>query len=125
MKCLLALLYVLFYCVFVTFPCGVLGQVWCLIVSIPDLCPLYFKILKTNLCLEHLNLFSLFLVRACPGGLLVFIKHFSLMPEKVSNILIKAVSLDKLSILVYTLGRRQSKMPILSMNIDQKLLQSF
>ena len=21
-----------------TFPCGVLGQVWCLIVSIPDLC---------------------------------------------------------------------------------------
>ena len=35
---LLALLYVLFYCVFVTFPCGVLGQVWYLIVSIPDLC---------------------------------------------------------------------------------------
>ena len=25
-------------CEFVTFPCGVLGQVWCLIVSIPDLC---------------------------------------------------------------------------------------
>ena len=25
---LLALLYVLFYCIFVTFPCGVLGQVW-------------------------------------------------------------------------------------------------
>ena len=32
---LLALLCVMFYCVFVTFPCGVLGQVWCLIVSIP------------------------------------------------------------------------------------------
>ena len=32
------------YCVFVTYPCGVLGQVWCLIVSIPDLCLLsYFK----------------------------------------------------------------------------------
>ena len=28
---------------FVTFPCGVLGQVWYLIVSIPDICPLpYF-----------------------------------------------------------------------------------
>ena len=35
---LLALLFAMFYCVFVTFPCGVLGQVWCLIVSIFDLC---------------------------------------------------------------------------------------
>ena len=26
-----------FNCVFVTFPCGILGQVWYLIVSIPDL----------------------------------------------------------------------------------------
>ena len=34
----LALLYVIFYCVFVTFPCHVLGQVWYLIVLIPDLC---------------------------------------------------------------------------------------
>ena len=41
---LLALLFALFYCVFVTFPCGVLGQVWCLIVSITDLCLLsYFS----------------------------------------------------------------------------------
>ena len=30
--------FVMFYCVFVTFPCGGLGQVWCLIVSIPDMC---------------------------------------------------------------------------------------
>ena len=34
---LLALLYVIFSCVFVTFLCGVLGQVWYLIVSIPHL----------------------------------------------------------------------------------------
>ena len=27
-------------CVCVTFPCGILGQVWYLIVSIPDLCRL-------------------------------------------------------------------------------------
>ena len=33
---LFALLYLIFYCVFVTFPIGVLGQVWCLIVLIPD-----------------------------------------------------------------------------------------
>ena len=30
--------FVMFNCVFVTFPCGILGQVWCLVVSIPDLC---------------------------------------------------------------------------------------
>ena len=34
---LLALLYVMFHCNFVTFQYGVLGQVWSLIVSIPDL----------------------------------------------------------------------------------------
>ena len=32
--------FVMFNCVIVTFPCGILGQVWYLIVSIPDLCPL-------------------------------------------------------------------------------------
>ena len=32
------------YCIFVTFPCGILGQVWYLIVSYPDLCHLsYFN----------------------------------------------------------------------------------
>ena len=31
------LLFVMLNCVFVTFPCGILGQVWYLIVSIPDL----------------------------------------------------------------------------------------
>ena len=35
---LLALLYMMFSCVYVTFPCRVLGQVWYLIVLIPDLC---------------------------------------------------------------------------------------
>ena len=45
---LLALLYVMFYYIFATFPCGVLGQVWFLIVSIPDLCLLtYFN--------DHIN----------------------------------------------------------------------
>ena len=35
------LLFVMFYCVFVPFPYGILGQVWYLIVLITDLCPLY------------------------------------------------------------------------------------
>ena len=39
----MALLCVMFYCDFVIFPCGVLGKVWILIVSISDLClPSYF-----------------------------------------------------------------------------------
>ena len=32
------LLFVMFNCVFVTFPSGILGQVWYLIVLFPDLC---------------------------------------------------------------------------------------
>ena len=34
--------FVMFGCVFVTFPCGILGQVWFLIVLIPDLCHLSY-----------------------------------------------------------------------------------
>ena len=34
--------FVMFNWVFVTFPCGILGQVWYLIVSIPDLCLLTY-----------------------------------------------------------------------------------
>ena len=30
------------YCGFVTFPCGILGQVWYLIVTIPDICCLSY-----------------------------------------------------------------------------------
>ena len=38
------------YCGFVTFPCGILGQVWYLIVLFPDLCHLsyfYYPIFLT------------------------------------------------------------------------------
>ena len=43
------LFFVMFNCVFVTFPCGNLGQMWFLIVSIPDLCYLsYFHLLPVN-----------------------------------------------------------------------------
>ena len=39
------LLFVMSNCDFVTFPCGILGQVWYLIALIPDLCHLsYFKL---------------------------------------------------------------------------------
>ena len=36
------LLFVMFNCYFVTFPYGTMGQVWYLIVSIPDLCHLSY-----------------------------------------------------------------------------------
>ena len=31
------------YCIFVTFPCDILGQVWYLIISFPDLCLLSYS----------------------------------------------------------------------------------
>ena len=34
--------FVMSNCVFGTFPCGILGQVWYLIVSVLDLCPLSY-----------------------------------------------------------------------------------
>ena len=37
-----SLSFVMFNCVFVTFPCGFLGRMWYLIVSIPDLCHLSY-----------------------------------------------------------------------------------
>ena len=40
------LLFVMSNCVFVTFPCGILGQVWYLIVSISDLYPISYFVLK-------------------------------------------------------------------------------
>ena len=43
------LLFVMFNCVFVTFPCGILGQMWYLILSIPDHCRLsYLCCLKVH-----------------------------------------------------------------------------
>ena len=39
---LLALVCDVYNCIFVTFPCGILGQVWYLIESIPDLCRLSY-----------------------------------------------------------------------------------
>ena len=80
----LTLLYVMFYCACFTFPCAVLGQVWYLIVSIPELCLLtYLNSLfyhleyllgKKNSTRQHrrrawiseiISLFDLFLCHFC------------------------------------------------------------
>ena len=47
-------LFVMFNCVFVTFSCYILGQVWYLIVSIPDLCHLsYFLSRQKRFCMTE------------------------------------------------------------------------
>ena len=43
------------YCIFATFPCGILGQVWYLIVSFPDLCCLFYFIFQCFRFYEQLN----------------------------------------------------------------------
>ena len=42
------LLFVMFNCVFVILPCGILGQMWYLIASIPDLCQLSYYVFLTE-----------------------------------------------------------------------------
>ena len=44
--------FVMFNCVFVTLPSGILGQVWYLIVSIPDLCHLSYFVnaIRRDMC---------------------------------------------------------------------------
>ena len=41
--------FVMSNCEVVTFPFGSQGQVWCLIVSIPDLCPLFTLVVQLKL----------------------------------------------------------------------------
>ena len=48
--------FVMFNCVFVTFPCGILGQVWYLIVSIPDLCCLSYFFFNYHVFLFPYNI---------------------------------------------------------------------
>ena len=48
-------------CIFVTFPCGILGQVWYLIVSFPDFC--LFSYFKQTYESSHLDLNCL--IRHC------------------------------------------------------------
>ena len=47
------------YCIFVTFPCCILGQVWYLIVSFPDLCRLsYYDALGSHISIMSQEEFS-------------------------------------------------------------------
>ena len=57
--------FVWFNCVFVTFPCGILGQVWYIIVSIPDLCLLSYFVTAKILIMTIMTSLTLFVSLAC------------------------------------------------------------
>ena len=64
------------YCIFVTFPCGILGQVLYLIVSFPDLCRLFYfikKLGKERHCLITKRMMVEWLFLAIPWGGLRFV----------------------------------------------------
>ena len=57
----LALLYKMFFSVFVTFPYGIQGQVWQLIVSNPELCLLPYFALHTHVRhMKHLSFYIIY-----------------------------------------------------------------
>ena len=58
---LLAILYVMFFCVFVTVPYDVLGQVWYLIVWIPGPSPYFEKFPLIRLLIDDLREMSIIL----------------------------------------------------------------
>ena len=64
---LLALVCVV-YSEFVTFPIGILGQVWYLIVSIPDLCTLTYFDMQDDHVLKKLNFHLLTPTPGSGGG---------------------------------------------------------
>ena len=52
------LLFVISNCDFVTFPCGILGQVWYSIVMIPDLCRLSYFVFGHCFVMQYLVSFQ-------------------------------------------------------------------
>ena len=67
------------YCNFVIFPCGILGQVWFLIASFPDLCFLCYLSHKVKIFLSypHTNNRWVFL----PTIIFIFKKRLPESPE--------------------------------------------
>ena len=58
---LLALLYLMFSCVIVTYPCVVLGRVWSTIASIPDICLILNYIYHTLASIKIVYFFECYL----------------------------------------------------------------
>ena len=64
----------MFILFFVTFPCGILGQVWDLIVTFPDLCHLSFlDILRARITFEDQYQLSMDNFICCTAYLMYFL----------------------------------------------------
>ena len=55
------------YCIFVTFLCGILGQVWYLIVLFPDICLLSYFHLRTDGSCSHLDIVIFYVAYHAPN----------------------------------------------------------
>ena len=83
------LLFVMFNCVFVTFPCGILGQVWYLIVSFPDLCRhSYLDIFTGQICALVAAVVKTQRVFSAHGCFLACVKLESLFNKSAEKMLI-------------------------------------
>ena len=90
----LALLFVMLSCSFVIFPYGVLGQVWYLIIWIPDICLLpYFNNLGSYAKLHGLPIWFIF--NSC---IQIYLKPKVTLHFELSNISLLFLSLTKLNI---------------------------
>ena len=92
------LLFAMFNCTFVTFPCGILGQVCYLVVLIPDLCPL---LLWLCTCIYTVN-------PLCPNGF-VFLLVLSLAFNLYMNITQYLKSKGDTSLINYILSKSLGK----------------
>ena len=74
---------------FVTFPCGILGQVWYLIVSIPDLCPLSYCvicIILQNIRCSFLSLFDYYMTLLILQNTLIYKFQHLIVPHTTYDI---------------------------------------
>ena len=93
---LLARLYVKFSCFFVTFPCDVLGQVWNLIVLIPDICLLtycvHYTFLKLHYSSHKMKYINYQAVRAIQYNSKLFLCYCKIIGNFNSNLIWRTIS---------------------------------
>ena len=83
------LLFVMFNCVFITFPCGILGQVRYLIVSFPNICCLsYLDIFTDQMCALVAIFVKTQRVFSSHGGFLACVKLESPFNKSAEKMLI-------------------------------------
>ena len=78
--------FVMFSCVFVSFPCGILGQLWYFIVLIPDLCHLSYFYEQLKFHAENFKINNLVARTKVDSDLIKGVKKFcSTLHHRISN----------------------------------------